>query len=83
MSLCTAVRHLAEGQWEKAHVIAQADESALGYWVHGIVHLQEGDVGNARYWYGRARRPFPPGAAADVAAELAALTLAVSSAESG
>ena len=24
----------------------------------GIVHLMEGDTGNARYWYGRAGRPF-------------------------
>jgi hypothetical protein len=24
----------------------------------GIVHLMEGDTANARYWYGRAGRPF-------------------------
>jgi hypothetical protein len=27
--------------------------------MHGIVHLLEGDVSNARYWYGRAGRAFP------------------------
>jgi hypothetical protein len=27
--------------------------------MHGIVHLLEGDVSNARYWYGRAARAFP------------------------
>ena len=73
MSLHTAVRHLEQGQWEQAHAIAQADESALGCWVHGIVHVQEGDFDNARYWYGRARRPFSK----DVKAELVALAQAV------
>ena len=77
MSLRTAARHLAQGQWEKAHVIAQADESALGCWLHGIVHLQEGDVGNARYWYGRSGRTFPLGAERDITTEVAALTFAV------
>jgi hypothetical protein len=27
--------------------------------MHGIVHLLEGDVSNARYWYGCAGRAFP------------------------
>jgi hypothetical protein len=27
--------------------------------MHGIVHLLEGDVSNARYWYGQAERAFP------------------------
>jgi hypothetical protein len=27
--------------------------------MHGIVHLLEGDVSNARYWYGQAGRAFP------------------------
>ena len=37
----------------------QEDESKLGCWAHGIVHLLEGDFGNARYWYRRAGRTFP------------------------
>jgi hypothetical protein len=73
MSLRAAVRHLEQGEWEKAHAIAQDDNSALGACAHGIVHLQEGDVANARYWFGQATRPFSK----DVNAELKALALAV------
>jgi hypothetical protein len=50
---------LVAGDWEAAHVIVQADPSPLAAWMHGIVHLLEGDIANARYWYGQARRPFP------------------------
>jgi hypothetical protein len=69
------VRHLQSGDWEKAHTIAQDDETALGCWAHGIVHVLEGDTDNARYWYTRARRAFPRNYDAD--AELAALAEAV------
>jgi hypothetical protein len=50
---------LAEGDWEAAHGIVQDDPSPLAAWMHGIVHLLEGDIANARYWYGQARRLFP------------------------
>jgi hypothetical protein len=55
-----AVALLAQGDWRAAHRIVQDDEeSPLSCWAHGIVHLMEGDVPNARYWYrvaGRALR---------------------------
>ena len=73
MSITSAVQHLEQGEWQKAHDLVQNDESANACWVHGIVHLQEGDVDNARYWFGRARRPF----STDIAAELAALANAL------
>lgn len=48
---------LAQGDWRTAHLIVQDDEaSPLSCWAHGIVHLMEGDVPNARYWYRRAGR---------------------------
>ncbi len=75
MSLHAAVRHLQQGDWEEAHPIAQDDESALGCWAHAIVHLQEGDTSNARYWYGRAHRPFPE--PVDITQEVAALAAAL------
>jgi hypothetical protein len=50
---------LAKGDWQQAHAIAQEDESKTGCWIHGIVHVLEGDLDNARYWYRRAGRPFP------------------------
>ncbi|MSQ73959.1 MAG: hypothetical protein EXR27_22225 [Betaproteobacteria bacterium] len=57
-SLHTALKHLDQGDWNAAHKIVQSDESATGCWVHGIVHVMEGDLDNARYWYGRAARVF-------------------------
>lgn len=73
MSVHAAIRHLEQGQWQKAHDLVQDDESSpLACWAHGIVHLQEGDVSNARYWFARAKREF----STDVAAELAALVRA-------
>jgi hypothetical protein len=54
---------LAKGDWQAAHAIVQDDPSPLAAWMHGIVHLLEGDTSNARYWYTQAQRPFPaPGA---------------------
>ncbi len=59
MPIGTAVRYLKKHEWQKAHVIVQEDGSTLGCWAHGIVHMQEGDVANARYWYRKAHRDFP------------------------
>lgn len=47
-----------KGDWEKAHDEAQAAGSPDGDWVHAYLHRKEGDVGNARYWYSRAGKPF-------------------------
>jgi hypothetical protein len=59
MALSTAIRHLQRGDWGKAHAIVQNDNTGMGCWAHGIVHMLEGDLGNARYWFRRAGRPFP------------------------
>jgi hypothetical protein len=70
-SLERALAHLARGEWQAAHEIVQRDEeSALACWAHGIVHLMEGDMANARYWYDLSKRPFNP----DVGAEIRALS---------
>jgi hypothetical protein len=64
-----AVIHLQSGDWQAAHEIVQKDEgSALACWAHGIVHIMEGDLPNARYWYGQAGRAFPakPDAATEI-----------------
>jgi hypothetical protein len=75
MPIGTAVRFLKKGEWQKAHAIVQEDESELGCWAHGIVHMLEGDLGNARYWYRRAHRMFPKDS--DTKSEIAALASAV------
>ena len=56
----SVLEHLERGDWQAAHEIVQKDEeSPLACWAHGIVHVMEGDLPNARYWYGEAKRPFP------------------------
>src|SRR5688572_18093513 len=66
-----AVALLEGGDWQAAHAIVQKDEeSALACWAHGIVHLMEGDLPNARYWYRKANRRLDD----DIPVEIAALS---------
>jgi len=68
-----AVDLLENGDWNAAHEIVQQDEdSRLFCWAHGIVHLMEGDLSNARYWYRKAGRP-PFSEAPAIAGEIRAL----------
>lgn len=50
--------HLRAGQWTEAHNLVQQGHSPLAAWLHGIVHLQEGDLEDAEYWYGKADKHF-------------------------
>jgi hypothetical protein len=52
-----ALWHDARGDWDKAHQVAQDANDGTGAWVHAYLHRKEGDIGNARYWYGQAQRP--------------------------
>jgi hypothetical protein len=71
-----ALALLEKGDWQAAHKIVQEDEeSPLSCWAHGIVHVMEGDLPNARYWYRLAKRAFPE--EYSVAAEIAALKDAI------
>ncbi len=72
MELLTGLRLLQEGEWDRAHRVAQADATPLGSWLHGIVHMAEPDESNSRYWYRAAGRPFPGMSA--LAAEMTALS---------
>ena len=45
-----------KGDWDKAHAIAQSDKTDDGAWVHALLHREEGDLGNASYWYSRANK---------------------------
>jgi len=64
----------AWGDWAQAHAAAQAGEDADSAWVHAYLHRREGDLGNADYWYRRARRSRPD---ATLAAEWAAIAAAL------
>ena len=50
--------HLKAGQWTAAHNLVQQDDSPMAAWLHGIVHIQEGDLEDAEYWYGLGDRHF-------------------------
>ncbi len=49
----------ARGDWARAHAAAQEDEGAEAAWVHALLHREEGDLGNADYWYRRAGKHRP------------------------
>ena len=73
--LSRAMQLLEAGQWKPAHEIVQKESSLLAAWLHGIVHILEGDMKNAQGWYKRADRAFPGGDA--VQAEITAARAAV------
>ena len=66
-----ALDRLRAGDWRGAHQIVQSLDDPLACRIHALCHRLEGDLENARYWYGRARRSFPENLPA--AEELAAL----------
>jgi hypothetical protein len=70
----------ARGHWGDAHQIAQDDDSADAAWVHAYLHREEGDLGNAAYWYRRAGRPVTCGPLEDERRSIAAALLGVGAA---
>jgi hypothetical protein len=54
-----ALWHDMRGDWAAAHESVQGEENADAAWVHAYLHRRENDLGNAAYWYRRARRPIP------------------------
>ncbi len=57
-ALQQVLQHLHAGRWVMAHDLVQKDNSELAAWLHGILHLQEGDLEDAENWYDRAHRHF-------------------------
>src|SRR6266852_2818497 len=41
-------------EWDKAHALVMDEAGKDCAWVHAYLHRVEGDLGNARYWYGQA-----------------------------
>lgn len=68
--LLQALWHDANGDWERAHALAQKEAGRMAAAVHAYLHRKEGDLSNADYWYGRAGRTRP---AARLATEWGAL----------
>jgi hypothetical protein len=49
---------LRAGHWNQAHDQIQQHDSLLASWLHGLLHLQEGDLEDAENWYDRAAQRF-------------------------
>ncbi|MEK8046216.1 hypothetical protein AACH00_07680 [Ideonella sp. LYT19W] len=52
------VQHLRANAWTQAHDLVQREASPMANWLHGIVHIQEGDLEDAQYWYEQAGKHF-------------------------
>ena len=48
------------GHWHQAHDLCQKVPDPAGSWIHAWLHREEGDYGNACYWYARAGKPAAP-----------------------
>lgn len=57
-TLHQVLAHMHAARWRDAHDLVQGDNSGLAAWLHGILHIQEGDLEDAEYWYNKAGRPF-------------------------
>lgn len=69
-----ALWYAENGDWERAHRVAQDISTTDGSWVHACLHREEGDLGNAGYWY---RRSGKPPATGDLREERLAILLAL------
>ena len=52
-----ALWHAKQGNWVEAHQIAQEIHTPRGSWIHALLHVIEGDQGNADYWFHKAGQP--------------------------
>jgi hypothetical protein len=41
--------HLKAGRWAEAHDLVQQDDATVAARLHGIVHIQEGDLDDAEH----------------------------------
>jgi len=48
-----------KGDWEKAHSLVDSLAGIEAAHVHAYLHRKEGDLGNADYWYRRAKQTRP------------------------
>ena len=53
-TIAAAWAAIEEGRFEEAHELVQSASSPEAAYLHGVIHREEGDLGNARHWFGRA-----------------------------
>ena len=54
-----AIEQADAGDWDAAHRIVQQIDDTVACWLHANLHREEGDLGNADYWYKRAAKSRP------------------------
>jgi hypothetical protein len=55
-----AILLIREGNWDKAHDLVQQFEGDYDFdAIHALLHRQEGDTFNARWWYRRLGKDLP------------------------
>ena len=47
------------GRWHDSHELCNDIPGTAGSWIHAYLHREEGDLGNAPYWYHRAEKDVP------------------------
>jgi len=47
------------GRWHDSHELCNDIPGTAGSWIHAYLHREEGDLGNASYWYHRADKDVP------------------------
>lgn len=57
--LLQALWYDAKGDWHLAHSLIDQLEDKTSAHVHAYLHRKEGDLGNANYWYNRAKQVMP------------------------
>ena len=57
-ALSGILAQMRAGQWSAAHDLVQRHDGLLAAWLHGLLHLQEGDLEDAENWYERAGQRF-------------------------
>jgi len=57
-SLLQIVALMREGRWDEAHNLVQREDSTSAAWLHALLHVQEGGLENAEYWYGKSGHDF-------------------------
>ena len=60
-SALEALWHAGHGDWPRAHELVQDGSTREDAWVHAYLHREEGDLGNAAYWYARAGKAIERG----------------------
>lgn len=65
-----ALKLARDGHWDAAHELVRSASDELACQIHAYLHRQEGDLGNAAYWYSHAGVNMPDNTLEDELARL-------------